>query len=276
MRTLRAAGMSAGLGIAVLLGTPTVLAQTSSGSTGAPAGGVAPPGGTTTGASTPGAGGAAPGTPSGSETSAGTTTASPDPNSSSAAAAASLPPPTTDPTEEPGRWGHQRQLTVRFGFSGGYRVGFQYERTGVAPTPCTEPGMMGSGRICTRAVANWDAAIGYGIVSIFEIEARFRFGLQDFTGTIPMAAGLGIRLYGGDTSRLKFAFGVAGLVDFTNGGLVRPVSTVDAQFRLEQGLHYDAHRMFGFTVMFGQTVSPFREALFFTIDAGISFQLRLP
>jgi hypothetical protein len=166
-------------------------------------------------------------------------------------------------------WSHRNQLSLRIAGAEGYRIGVRY----------------GNGEACDasgavfchgRAPVLADLALGFGVSDSVEIEGRFRVGEPEWHAAIPLAAGLGVRLLGNPRSRVKFVFGVAVLADFTGvGSAVGERYGTDVLVRLEQGLHYDVARAFGFYFQFGETIGVLR-ALALTVDAGFGIQIRVP
>lgn len=162
------------------------------------------------------------------------------------------------------------QAEIRASVMEGYTIAVKYG----SGAPCDTVGQV----FChNRTPVMMDFAAGFGVLEWLEIEARFRLGLESVFGVepgaaghgLPMQAGLGIRAYGSETSRFKFAFGVAVLADFTNG------QSTDVVARLDEGIHYDVERHFGFYLQLGETIQPLR-ALTLTIDAGLGIQGRFP
>lgn len=162
------------------------------------------------------------------------------------------------------------QGEVRVGINEGYTFAIRY----------------GSGDACDsigrtfchgRAPVMMDFAAGFGVAEWLEIEARFRLGVESVFGVeptsagrgLPMQAGVGIRGYSGEANRLKFAVGVAVLADFTaNQG-------TDVVARIDENLHFDVVRQFGFYFQLGETIQPLR-AFTFSLDGGLGVQGRFP
>lgn len=225
-------------------------------------------------------GSATAGTSSGSSTTAATGSATPAPAGGSQAGGSTRParvdpvvrPP--EPTPEP-RWGHQRQVSIRFAAAEGARLAIRYGNG----DPCGGTGAI----FCYgRAPVLFDAVLGFAPISYLEVEARVRFGETvnngevSAGGSLPVAAGIGIRYYGTDQSPLKFIFGFAAMIDFTapgSGAAARFPS--DIVFRAEEGLQYDLARYFGVYAQLGETIS-FLRSLALIVDAGIGIQGRFP
>lgn len=167
-------------------------------------------------------------------------------------------------------WGHRLQGEVRVGVNEGYTFAIRY----------------GSGAACDTARSTFcrgrspvmmDFAAGFGVLEWLEVEARFRLGAESVFGVeasslgrgLPLQAGLGLRAYNGEASRLKFALGVAVLADFTYG------QDLDVVARVEEGIHYDVVRQFGFYFQLGETIQPLR-AFTLGLDGGIGIQGRFP
>jgi hypothetical protein len=168
------------------------------------------------------------------------------------------------------RFGHLHQFELRVGAFEGYRLAVRYQ---VPSTPC---GASPETFCHDRSPVVLDAAAGFGVTESVEIEARFRTGEPDFNyqGVLPLAAGVGVRLYGSDTLKLKWVFGGAIFADFTSP----PAGTqwqTDILVRAEGGLHYDVVREFGFYIQVGATFG-FLRSLALTVDGGVGVQLRLP
>jgi len=178
----------------------------------------------------------------------------PTPGPSSAEPSASLPLL---------RYGHRGQGFVRVTGTEGWGLAIRYD-TGprCGPTATT---------FCNaRTPFILDVGAGYGLTESLELEARFRFGVENsFTDTLPLAAGLGLRGYTSDTSKFKFAFGFAALVDFTAG-----INT-DILVRCDGGIHYDVARNFGFYVQLGLGFQMLRS-LGMAVDVGLGLQARFP
>jgi hypothetical protein len=171
----------------------------------------------------------------------------------------------TTPARPP--WSHRNQLSIRVAGSEGYTLGIRY---GDGDT-CNAHGDI----FCPqRSPVMVDTALGFGVADTLEIEARFRFGEPGWNQAIPLAAGVGLRVYGNSESRLKFFFGVAGLADFTARGTASQYGT-DILVRAEEGIHYDVARYFGFYFQFGETFGVLR-AFSLTVDGGLGVQVRLP
>jgi hypothetical protein len=163
------------------------------------------------------------------------------------------------------------QGELRVVINEGYQFAIKYDRG----SPCDS---LGSTFCRGRSPLTLDFAAGFGALDWLEVEARFRLGVEQTYGfqlsnaagsALPMAAGLGVRIYGSETSRLKFAFGVAALLDFTTGQSLEVIA------RLDEGLHYDVARQFGFYLQLGESIS-FLRALGFAIDGGFGIQGRFP
>lgn len=171
--------------------------------------------------------------------------------------------------EERPAWSHRNQFSLRLAGAVGYRFAIRYATGG----QCDES----SSQFCHgRSPVVGDVAMGFGVSDAIEIEGRFRSGEPEWNGSIPLAAGLGVRLHGNARSRARFVFGVAAMVDFTHPGRVSAENfPTDVQARLEQGLHYDVGRNFGFYVQIGETIGVLR-AFMFTLDVGLGIQARLP
>jgi hypothetical protein len=190
-------------------------------------------------------------------------------NSTSGSNASPSPAATEQPTRS--RWSHRMQGELRVGVNDGYGLAIRY-----ANGPACDAA---SSTFCRgRSPITMDFAAGFGALDWLEVEARFRLGVEPTNGfelssgagsALPMAAGLGVRIYGSETSRFKFAFGVAALLDFTRG------QPLDVVARLDEGLHYDVARQFGFYVQIGESIT-FLRALGFEIDGGLGIQGRFP
>ncbi len=188
---------------------------------------------------------------------------------SSDAATSAAPASTTQPTRL--RWGHRMQGELRVTASVGYAIAIHYERS----PPCDA---VGSTFCHGRTPFTLDFAGGFGVLEWLEVEARFRLGVEQTQGlsitngvgsALPMAAGVGVRAYGSESSRFKFGFGAAVLLDFTAN------QPLDVVARLDQGIHYDVARNFAFYVQVGETIQ-FLRNLYAGIDGGLGVQGRFP
>jgi hypothetical protein len=163
------------------------------------------------------------------------------------------------------------QGEIRVGVTEGYSLAIRYQDG----DSCNSSGST----FCNgRAPVMLDFAGGFGVLDWLEIEARFRMGVEPVSGisvshdagaALPLQVGAGIRAYGSDSSRLKFGFGIAALVDFTAG------QRLDVVARLDEGLHYEASRYFAFYLQVGESLQPVRS-LMFSLDGGIGLQGRFP
>jgi hypothetical protein len=184
-------------------------------------------------------------------------------------AAAQTTSPAPVPSLEQPAWGHRTQLSLRIAGAEGYRLAIKYADGG----PCSLDGTV----FCHgRAPVLADLALGFGVADTIEAEGRFRLGEPEWNGSVPLAAGLGVRLYGNARSRLKFVFGFAALVDFTDPGSASAASfRTDLQGRLEEGIHYEINRHLACYFQAGETIGVLR-AFMLTVDAGFGFQVRVP
>ncbi len=165
------------------------------------------------------------------------------------------------------------QGEVRVGVNEGYTFAIRYG----SGAPCDAAGST----FCRgRSPVMMDFAAGFGVTEWLEIEARFRLGVESVYGVeasptarpgqgLPMQAGVGIRGYSGEANRLKFAVGVAVLADFTSN------QGTDVVARVDENLHFDVVRQFGFYFQLGETIQPLR-AFTFSLDAGLGVQGRFP
>lgn len=182
------------------------------------------------------------------------------------ARASSAPTPAFEPRP---RWGHQGQITLRIASAFGYRFALRYGNG----TPCNASGSP----VCYGFLpVMFDAALGFGLAETLELEGRLRVGSPDWNRALPLQAGLGLRVYSGAESRLKFAMGLAALVDFTDAGDAGPGNYgIDVLARLEPAIHYDVGRYFAFYVQCGASFG-FVRTFSFSGDVGLGLQARFP
>jgi hypothetical protein len=184
--------------------------------------------------------------------------------------AAAVLHPTNARADIVSRWSHKHQLSLRIAVAEGARFTIRYPGNlcdGIDKTFC-----FGRSQVLV------DGVLGFGVSDNLEIEARFRTGEFDWNNRLPLQAGIGVRAYGTEMSRLRFVGAIAVLADFTYFNTNIPPTQyngMDVIFRAEEGLHYDFGRNFGFYVQFGESFS-FMRNFSATIDGGLGIQVRVP
>jgi hypothetical protein len=190
------------------------------------------------------------------------------------------------------KFGHGRQVGLRAGLTGGYRVIFRYDKSPFCRTPDPLKGDKDQQKFCGNgAPLALDLALSFGVFDFAEPYFWARFGLsgEASTNTKALTAlGVGARIYTMSDSKFKIfvepAIGMeieggAGnpawrFHDGTANGAPADYKT-DFLFHLGVGPHYDFARAFGIYLNAGLTTGVLRY-IHTELEITGGAQLRVP
>jgi hypothetical protein len=166
-------------------------------------------------------------------------------------------------------FGHGKQIGLRAGIVGGYRMVFRYDDSPFCSEPDLTKQVKDQQKFCGHAAPlATEVALSFGLIDSLEPFLFGRFGLQseEETNTDPVLIfGVGARIYTMSDSAFKIFIEPALATELEGGGddplwqLNDPDYKKDVLFHLAAGPHWDFHRSFGAYLDAGLTTGILRS-----------------